>query len=60
MKLAFADGHARMYKWKDKRSILFHNNRNDPKLGDNPRYQPDNPDILWFVEHYSINEALFE
>jgi len=51
--LAFADGHAKMYKWKDERSIVYHNNRG---VGENP--QPNNPDILWFVEHYPINGAL--
>ena len=54
MKLAFGDGHAQMYKWKDDRSIMFHNDRDSID-----EYQPDNPDILWFVEHYPINGALF-
>ncbi len=53
--LAFADGHALMYKWKDKRSVVYHNDRRSPKA-ENP--QPNNPDILWFVQHYPINGAL--
>jgi prepilin-type N-terminal cleavage/methylation domain-containing protein len=56
--LSFADGHAIRYKWKDERSIIFHNNRNDPRLGDDPRYQLNNPDILWFVKHYPMNGVL--
>ena len=59
MTLAFGDGHAQKYKWKDERSVKFHKDRHDPSLGDDPRYQPDNLDILWFVEHYPMNGALF-
>jgi prepilin-type N-terminal cleavage/methylation domain-containing protein/prepilin-type processing-associated H-X9-DG protein len=49
--LAFLDGHAEQYKYKDDRSITYHHDRD--KWGRRTP-QPGNPDIKWFVEHYPI------
>jgi prepilin-type processing-associated H-X9-DG protein len=44
----FADGHAERHRWKDKRTIQpITRNR---LFGPN---QPNNPDVLWIVDHAS-------
>jgi len=49
--LAFLDGHAMKYKFKDDRSVEFHESRPG-----NSNSQPGNPDIEWFVQHYPIQK----
>lgn len=44
---SFADGHAEIHKWTDKRTILGFNSLQ-------VQGNPDNPDILWIQRHTTV------
>jgi len=47
--LGFADGHAEIHKWLDKRTIAYHSS---PNLIDSGTPQKNNPDLKWMWEHF--------
>jgi len=49
---AFADGHAEHYKWRDKRTWLYMENRDTAPVGRLQEFIPRNEDLDWLDRHY--------
>ncbi len=52
--LSFIDGHAEKIHWKDKRTILYAQDRNHPDLPGDKRSQPGNLDLEYMVRGYGV------
>ena len=49
--LSFADGHAIVKAWMDERTVKINN---DGVAWPNPGIQPDNPDLQWLAQAYTL------
>ena len=56
----FADGHAERIKWRDKRTLEFiEQNADDASTHSGIQLNsPDNPDLLWLIEHFIGEERI--
>lgn len=52
--LSFIDGHAEMIRWRDKRTLLYAEDRNNPEIIGEKRSQAGNPDLRYMVQGYGV------